>query len=71
MAHFVLAQGAHQATNNDIFHNQYNQLAVLRRSVQRVCSARLRFIAIGNTALFKEMSQWWQAVGNIVSDLTG
>ena len=25
----------------------------------------------GNTASFEEMSQWWRAVGNTVSDLTG
>ena len=31
-------------------------------------SASLR---LGNTAPFKEILQWWQAVGNFVSDLTG
>ena len=25
----------------------------------------------GNTVPFEEMSQWWRAVGNTVSDLTG
>ena len=31
-------------------------------------SASLR---LGNLAAFEEMSQWWRAVGNILSDLTG
>ena len=25
----------------------------------------------GNTASFEEMSEWWRAVGNTLSDLTG
>ena len=41
-------------------------LAVIRRSVKRVCGAHLRVIAS-----FEEMSQRWRAVGNTVSDLTG
>ena len=45
-------------------------LAVLRRSVLRVCGAYLRVIVpAGNTARFKEMSQRWRAVGNAVYDL--
>ena len=32
----------------------------------------LRIIApAGNTAAFEEMSRWWRAVGNTVSDLAG
>ena len=46
-------------------------LAVLRRSVQRVCRAHLCVIAAaGNTAPFEEMSQRWRAVVNALSDLT-
>ena len=55
-------------------HSQINFfiiLAVLRRSVLRVCKAHLRIIApVGNTDPFEEMSQRWRAVGNAVSDLT-
>ena len=41
---------------------------------KRVTSLRCpspRHWSSGNTAFFEEMSQLWQAVGNIVSDLTG
>ena len=34
-------------------------------------SARHNIALVGNTALFKEIPERWQAVGNIVSDLTG
>ena len=47
-------------------------LAVLRRSVKRVCGAHLRGTApAGNTAPVEEMSQRWRAVSNTASDLTG
>ena len=46
-------------------------LAVIRRSVQRICGAHFRDTApSGNTTLFEKMSQRWRAVGNTVSDLT-
>ena len=44
-------------------------LAVLRRSVKRVDGGPS--LRPGNTASFEEISQRRQAVGNIVSDLTG
>ena len=64
-----------QKLPNALISNQLKSfiiLAVLCRSVQRVCVAHLRFIApAGNTASFEEMSRWWRAVGNTLSDLTG
>ena len=47
-------------------------LAVLRRSVEQVCSAHLLVIEpVGNKANFEKMSERWQAAGNTVSDLIG
>ena len=47
-------------------------VAVLGRSIQRVCGAHLRVIAHpGTKALFREMSERWRDIGNTVFDLTG
>ena len=50
----------------------FTTLAVLGRSVYRVCVAHLSVFSLpGNTATFEEMLQRWQAVVNTLSDLTG
>ena len=43
-------------------------LAVIRRSVQRVCGPISAALRLGNS---EETSQRWRAIGNTVSDLIG